>query len=109
MHVTNLSLRDFRNYQRLDLLLGPGTTLLYGPNAAGKTSVLEALFFLATTRSPRISADRELVRWDAVGEAGVTPFARMVAEVQRMAGKTRLEVIVQRRADDEGQLTNTSQ
>lgn len=109
MDVTNLSLRDFRNYQRLDLALTPGTTLLYGPNAAGKTSILEALFYIATTRSPRTSADRELVRWDAQGEAGVTPFARLVAEVRRASGKVRLEVIVQRRADDEGQLTNTSQ
>jgi DNA replication and repair protein RecF len=108
MHVTNLSLRDYRNYQRLELQLPAGITLLYGPNAAGKTSVLEALFYLATTRSPRISADRELVRWDAVGEAGVTPFARVAAEVQRLSGKVRLEVIVQRRADEEGQLTNTS-
>ncbi len=108
MHVSQLSLRDFRNYQRLDLQLDPGTTLLYGPNAAGKTSVLEALFYLATTRSPRVGADRDLVRWDAVGEAGVTPFARVAAEVQRNLGKVRLEVMVQRRADDEGQLTNAS-
>ncbi|MGB9634303.1 MAG: AAA family ATPase, partial [Chloroflexaceae bacterium] len=43
MHVSQLSLRDFRNYQRLDLRLDPGITLLYGPNAAGKTSLLEAL------------------------------------------------------------------
>lgn len=108
MHVSQVSLRDFRNYQRLDLQLDPGTTLLYGPNAAGKTSVLEALFYLATTRSPRVGADRDLVRWDAVGEAGVTPFARVAAEVQRAVGKVRLEVIVQRRADDDGQLTNAS-
>lgn len=108
MEVTQLSLRDFRNYQRLDLQLSPGITLLYGPNAAGKTSVLEALFYLATTRSPRVSADRELVRWEAVGEAGVPPFARVAAEVHRRAGRVRLEVIVQRRADDEGQLTNLS-
>lgn len=106
MHVTNLSLRDYRNYQRLDLQLDPGITLFYGPNASGKTSVLESLFYLATTRSPRVSADRELVRWEAVGEAGVTPFARVAAEIHRLAGKVRLEVIVQRRADDEGQLTN---
>ncbi|MEI8307511.1 MAG: DNA replication/repair protein RecF [Chloroflexales bacterium] len=109
MHVSQLSLRDFRNYQKLDLQTSPGISLLYGPNAAGKTSVLEALFYLATTRSPRISADRELVRWDAVGEAGVTPFARVAAEVRRSTGKLRLEVIVQRRADEDGQLTNTSQ
>lgn len=106
MHVSTLSLRDFRNYQRLDLQLPPEISLLYGPNAAGKTSVLEALFFLATTRSPRVGADRELVRWEAVGESGVTPFARVAAEVQRAVGKVRLEVIVQRRADEEGQLTN---
>lgn len=108
MHVSQLSLRDFRLYQRLDLSVGAGTTVLYGPNAAGKTSVLEALFYIATTRSPRAGADRELVRWDAQGEAGVTPFARLVAEVQRLSGKVRLEVIVQRRADEEGQLTTTS-
>ena len=41
MYVSNLSLRDFRNYQRLDLQLPAGITLLYGPNAAGKTSVLD--------------------------------------------------------------------
>ena len=108
MNVTQLSLRDFRNYQRLDLQLTPELTLLYGPNAAGKTTILEALFFLATTRSPRVSADRELVRWDAVGEAGVPPFARVAAEVYRLPGKVRLEVLVQRRTDDDGQLTALS-
>lgn len=108
MDVTNLALRDFRNYERLELALSPAVTLLYGPNAAGKTSVLEALFYLATTRSPRISTDRELVRWEAQGEAGVTPFARIAAEVRRRNGRVRLEVIVQRRADEDGQLTNTS-
>lgn len=108
MHVSQVSLRDFRNYQRLDLQLDPGITLFYGPNAAGKTSILEGLFYLATTRSPRVGADRDLVRWDAVGEAGVTPFARVAAEVQRAGGKVRLEVMVQRRADDDGQLTNAS-
>lgn len=108
MDVSQLSLRDFRNYQRLDLQLSPGITLLYGPNAAGKTSVLEALYYLATTRSPRVSADRELVRWEAAGEAGVPPFARVAAEVRRLSGKVRLEVIVQRRTDEEGQLTNLS-
>lgn len=103
MHVSQLSLRDFRNYQRLDLRLDPGITLLYGPNAAGKTSLLEALYFLATTRSPRVGADRDLVRWDATGEAGAPPFARVAAEVQRRTGRVRLEVIVQRRADEGGQ------
>lgn len=108
MHVTHLNLSDFRNYARLDLALEPGITLFYGPNAAGKTTILESLFYLATTRSPRAGADREIVRWDATGDIGVPPFARMLCEVQRRDGGVRLEVLVQRRADDEGQLTNTS-
>lgn len=108
MHVTHLNLRDFRNYARLDLRLEPGTTLFYGPNAAGKTTILEALFYVATTKSPRAGADRELVRWDAEGDIGVPPFARLVCDVRRADGDVRLEVVVQRRADDEGQLMGTS-
>jgi DNA replication and repair protein RecF len=99
MHVTNLSLYNVRNYQRLDQTLNPGTTLLYGPNASGKTSFLEALFYLATTRSPRASTDRELIHWEAKGEAGALPFARMVAQVQRISSKISLEIIVQLRND----------
>jgi DNA replication and repair protein RecF len=108
MHVTHLTLRDFRNYDRLELGLEMGATLFYGPNAAGKTTILEALFYLATTRSPRAGADRELVRWDAEGDIGTPPFARLLCDVRRSDGKVRLEVLVQRRADDEGQLVNTS-
>ncbi|MGQ9481905.1 DNA replication/repair protein RecF [Chloroflexus sp.] len=109
MYVHHLFLRDFRNYRRLDLALAPATTLFYGPNAAGKTSLLEAIFYLATTRSPRLSSDRELVRWDAVGEAGAPPFARIAADVERRIGPVRLEVLVQRRADDDGQPLNGAQ
>jgi DNA replication and repair protein RecF len=109
MFVHHLFLRDFRNYRRLEITLAPGTILFYGPNAAGKTSLLEAIFYLATTRSPRLSNDRELVRWDAVGEAGAPPFARIAAEVERRIGAVRLEVLVQRRADDDGQPLNGAQ
>jgi DNA replication and repair protein RecF len=108
MHINHLTLRDFRNYDRLELKLEVGTTLFYGPNAAGKTTILEALFYLATTRSPRAGADRELVRWDAEGDIGVPPFARLVCDVLRADGKVRLEVVVQRRADDDGQLLGAS-
>jgi DNA replication and repair protein RecF len=109
MHVPSLSLREFRTYHRLDLALPTGTTLIYGPNAAGKTSLLESLFFLATTRSPRAGADRELVRWEAEPQLGTPPFARVAAEVVRVEGTTRLEVIVQRRADEDGDLLAASQ
>jgi DNA replication and repair protein RecF len=95
MHITNLSIRNFRNFHRLDLVLDPGTTLLYGSNASGKTSLLEALFYLATTRSLRAGYDRELIRWGTEGEAGAAPFAHLKAEVQRTTDTLLLEVIVQ--------------
>lgn len=108
MHVTNLHLRDFRNYERLELSLDPGITLFYGPNAAGKTTILEALFYLATTRSPRASTARELVRWDAQGDLGVPPFARLLCEVSRADDPVRLEVIVARRNEEDGPTLGTA-
>ncbi len=109
MHVTHLVLHNFRNYRHTDLPLSSGTTLLYGPNAAGKTSLLEALFYVATTRSPRTTTDRELLFWHAEGEAGVPPFARLVAEVQRSSGTVRLEVLIQTRLEASGQLSSATQ
>jgi DNA replication and repair protein RecF len=71
MFVTALSLRNFRNYARLDIQLGPGINLFYGDNAKGKTNLLEAVFFLGSLRSFRGARTAELVRWGE-REAGVT-------------------------------------
>jgi DNA replication and repair protein RecF len=62
MHVAHLRLRDFRNYARLDLDLGPGFHLLLGDNAQGKTNILEALYLLATLRSFRGIGSAQIVR-----------------------------------------------
>jgi DNA replication and repair protein RecF len=60
--VTRLELRDFRNYESLELELPDGLAVVTGPNGAGKTNLLEGLFFACTGRSPRTSNERELVR-----------------------------------------------
>jgi DNA replication and repair protein RecF len=62
MRVTRLSLRDFRNYETLELDLPPGLAVVAGPNGAGKTNLLEAIYFGCAGRSPRTSNERELVR-----------------------------------------------
>src|SRR3954453_10724038 len=62
MFITRLSLRDFRNYARADVELGPGLNVVCGPNGAGKTNLLEALYFSLTARSCRTSNEREVVR-----------------------------------------------
>lgn len=61
MAVSSLSLTNFRSYTDQTLALDPVITLVVGPNATGKTNLLEGLFVLATTKSFR-AKDGELVR-----------------------------------------------
>ena len=65
MVVLALRLRDFRSYARADVTLGPRLTVVHGRNGAGKTNLLEALYFGCTGRSCRTSNEREVVRFEA--------------------------------------------
>ena len=65
MIATRLRLRDFRSYAAADVALGDGLTVVHGANGAGKTNLLEALYFGCTGRSCRTSNEREVVRFDA--------------------------------------------
>lgn len=60
-----LRLTDLRAYATLDVEFGPGPQLVWGPNAAGKTSLLEAMVVLARGASHRTTSDPELIRWGA--------------------------------------------
>jgi DNA replication and repair protein RecF len=68
MHLTHLSLTNFRNYARLDVEVPRGPLLLLGGNAQGKTSLLEAIYFLATFVSFNTSNDRQLINFIAARE-----------------------------------------
>ena len=65
MHVAALSLTDFRSYPQVDLELGPGVTSFVGSNGQGKTNLVEALGYVATLGSHRVSTDAPLVRFGA--------------------------------------------
>ena len=80
MRVEHLSLTNFRNYARLELSLPEQPVVLYGDNAQGKTSLLEALYYLATSRSPYTSTDRQLIHWRT--ETDPLPFARIAADLR---------------------------
>ncbi|MHB1294935.1 MAG: DNA replication/repair protein RecF [Anaerolineae bacterium] len=73
MHLSHLSLTNLRSYARLELDLEARIHVFQGENAQGKTNLLEAIYYLATTRSPLASTDRELIRWAA--EEEVIPYA----------------------------------
>ena len=96
MHCQHLELTDFRNYPSLELLLEPGISVFQGENASGKTSLLEAIYLLATSRSPRTNAEVELVNTQAETFPGVPAFARVGAQVARRRGQVALQLIITR-------------
>ena len=65
MIATRLTLRDFRSYEAANVRLGAGLTVVSGRNGAGKTNLLEALYFGCTGRSCRTANEREVVRFGA--------------------------------------------
>jgi DNA replication and repair protein RecF len=62
VHVARLSLTDYRNYERAELDLGPGATVFVGRNGQGKTNLVEAIGYLSTLGSHRVSGDQALIR-----------------------------------------------
>lgn len=62
MQVRHLSLANYRNYAHAELVFAPGMNMLVGRNGQGKTNVAEALMYLATLRSHRISQDAALIK-----------------------------------------------
>jgi len=95
MHIRYLSLTNFRNYARLELTLPERPLLLYGANAQGKTSLLEAVYVLATGSSPLTSLDRQLIRWEAETEG--LPYARVWAEVVCRGRIYEIEIILEKK------------
>lgn len=63
MRVKSLSLKNFRNYEQAIITPDSGVTVFTGPNAQGKTNILEALHLCCLGRSHRTTRDEELIRW----------------------------------------------
>ncbi|MBB6674410.1 DNA replication/repair protein RecF [Cohnella nanjingensis] len=85
MQLKRLELHGYRNFSHLELATGAGVNILIGPNAQGKTNLLEAIHVLALTKSHRTSKDRELIGWNESA-------ARLKAEVERRHGTAALEL-----------------
>ena len=64
MFLHSLSLRHFRCYSEMTLKCSPGVNVIWGPNARGKTSILEAIYFLSTGLSFRTAQRHEMVKWE---------------------------------------------
>lgn len=93
MHLTSLELENFRIYRRAALALAPGVTLVWGENGQGKTTLLEAIYYLSRISTPHTAIAADLLNWEASGAP--VPFARLRGEVQRGGQRLRLEAVLQ--------------
>lgn len=90
MYLTRLSLTNFRAFTRLDMEVPRRTLLLVGDNAQGKTSVLEAIYYLATFTSFHAQSDRQLINFLAAREP--LAVARLVADFRTGDRQRHIEV-----------------
>jgi DNA replication and repair protein RecF len=90
MVLTSLSLTNFRIFNRLEAEVPRRILLLFGENAQGKTSFLEAIYYFATLNSLNATNDRQLINFTALKDE--QPVARLVAGFQRVDGTHRLEI-----------------
>lgn len=92
MYLKHLSLTNFRNFARLDLEMPRRVVVLVGDNAQGKTSLLEAVYFMSALTSFQTHADRQMVHFDAARQARKqVAVGRLVADYQRGNAEHRLE------------------
>ncbi len=90
MFLKRLSLTHFRGFSRLDLEIPRETVLLVGDNAQGKTSLLEAVYYLSALTSFHASSDRQLINFSAL-DNGLT-VGRIVGEFNRNGSDHQIEV-----------------
>jgi DNA replication and repair protein RecF len=91
VHLTRLALADFRSYVSADVTLAPGVTIFSGPNGEGKTNLVEAVGYVATLASHRVSQDGPLIRQgaeQAIIRVGVTDATRdNLVEIEVNSGR----------------------
>ncbi len=87
MYLDHLTVQNFRNLKKLDVDFDPNVNIFIGKNAQGKTNLLEAIYFLALTRSHRTSSDRDLIGFD--GE-----YTNLAGHVQKSQVTLNLRVLI---------------
>ncbi|MEU4434511.1 DNA replication/repair protein RecF [Nocardia rhamnosiphila] len=100
MHIRALTLRDFRSWEHAEIELSTGPTVFLGANGNGKTNLLEALGYLSTLGSHRVSTDAPLVRAGA-------ERARIGANVVHLGRELRIDVELNRGAANRAQINRS--
>jgi DNA replication and repair protein RecF len=85
MYLSHLSLQNFRSYKKAEFNFSESTTLVIGPNTAGKSNLIEAIFFLAAGHSFRVDKDEQLVSFD-----------KEIGRIKGKTGEKDLEIVIAR-------------
>lgn len=82
MFISDLKLENFRNYKKQAFSFSPEVNILYGLNAQGKTNVAEAIFYICTGYSPRVTREKQLVMMGAErAEASAVAVSERVGKI----------------------------
>lgn len=95
MYLSALTLEEFRCYRHLAIEIPPRGLVITGANGSGKSTVLEAVAFLATTRSPRAGLDREMIRWESGQDLASAPYTRVFGTVCTTRETVSLDISLQ--------------
>lgn len=90
MHIEQLSLNNYRNYEELNISFENKVNVILGENAQGKTNVMESIYVLAMAKSHRTSNDKELIRWDA-------DYAKIEGRIQKQYGPLPMQLIISKK------------
>lgn len=87
MHIQQLTLKNYRNYDQLDLAFDDKINLIIGENAQGKTNLMEAIYVLAFTKSHRTAREKELIQWEK-------EYAKIEGRITKRNQSLPLEIVI---------------
>ena len=90
MFIKELILKNYRNYEQLEVQFENKVNVFLGENAHGKTNVMESIYVLALAKSHRTSNDKELIRWDQ-------EYAKIEGRVEKNNGSLPLELMISKK------------
>ncbi|MBP2243142.1 DNA replication and repair protein RecF [Cytobacillus eiseniae] len=90
MHIEQLLLNNYRNYEQLEVHFENKVNVILGENAQGKTNVMESIYVLAMAKSHRTSNDKDLIRWDQ-------EYAKIEGRVQKNHGSLPMQLVISKK------------